>query len=484
MTTPLASPPRPGHSLRAILDHVTFGVLVVDRTQTVQPGSTRSCRDLFGTDRIEGATLADLLRVGDRGRAVLQTALDQVYEDVFPEALPLAQLPSRYRVADRTLQLDHRCIRDAGGAVAGVLVTISDVSALDAVERECRTYQVLVSVLRQRGSFVGFVAEARAQLEAARRAVRDQRFVRRTVHTVQSHAAAFGLDELAAVAHEVAAHPITCAGIDHVEHALVSFLERNRSVLQIDYLAGAPTPFAVDRARAAQLRELVQDCAANAPALARWAAELALEPAHQILVPLGPLVTRLSERIGRPVQLEISGADTPVDAATMRPVLSTIPHCIRNAVDHGVEPAEERGDKAPRATVSLVIQDLGPAWRVLVVDDGRGIDVDRLAERAVAMGHLAAPRASAMTRDEKLGLVFVDGLSGASEATDLSGRGVGMGAVRDAVVATGGRIEVTSTAGHSTTISLTVPKPPGLVPGPRRDGNQPPPPETSRPTRE
>jgi two-component system chemotaxis sensor kinase CheA len=164
----------------------------------------------------------------------------------------------------------------------------------------------------------------------------------------------------------------------------------------------------------------------------------------------------LAERRGKLVQLTVEGGNVRIPARHTT-VLATIVHLIRNAIDHGIEPAERRGDKPQVATLRITVSRSPSTLRVEVTDDGRGIDTEGLFRRAVESGLIDAGSWRTMSEAEKLRLVLAPGLSTAESVSDTSGRGVGAGAVRDAVLAAGGALNVQSERGRGTTFVLELP---------------------------
>ncbi len=450
--------------LRAIHDHLTSGFLLVDAEGVVQPGYTRSCHDLMGSGDIQGAALVDLLRLDDeRDRSALQLGLEKVFDDLLPEEATIGQLPSRFEIDNRVLGLDFSCVRDDNRSITTMLVTITDVTALEATTRENRRNQMLVGLSMQREAFSAFVADSRAQLTAAKEAIDDEVFVRRAVHTVKGNAGAFGLDDLAMVAHGLEDGDITVDGIDRLATELADFLTAHSDVIGLDYHSEVTSVVEVPRSLALHLQELVGDCAANSGRLQQLAAELMLRPAAAVLGPIASFGTGLAERQGKRVRVEVTGGEVLVDAEHVRPVFAALIHVIRNAVDHGVERPEDRTGKSAEATVQVIIADHGSSWRIVIADDGRGIDVDALGRRAVADGHITDTELAALTEPQRLQLVFADGLSTTTRVDEVSGRGEGMSALGGAVSALGGAIDVTSLVGQGTTLDIRLPKPPQLL---------------------
>ena len=134
-------------------------------------------------------------------------------------------------------------------------------------------------------------------------------------------------------------------------------------------------------------------------------------------------------------------------------------HVLRNALDHGVETPDERAasGKPPSATIAIRAHRAGDRVVVEVQDDGRGIDVARVREAALSRGLLAPDVLETMADSEVIGLIFAPGFSTAGSVTTLSGRGVGMDAVRSAIERLGGRVEVESEPGAGVLVRFVLP---------------------------
>jgi two-component system chemotaxis sensor kinase CheA len=164
-------------------------------------------------------------------------------------------------------------------------------------------------------------------------------------------------------------------------------------------------------------------------------------------------------RLGKEVDLTISGQDVKLDRRIVDELRDPLLHLVRNAVDHGIEPpAVRRASAKPTlGTVSVRIESRGSRVGIVVEDDGAGLDLTRLKASAVRRGALTAEAAAKMTDDEAARLVFLPGLSTASEVTTFSGRGVGMDVVHDAVARLGGKVDLSFVPGRGTRFSLDLP---------------------------
>ena len=167
----------------------------------------------------------------------------------------------------------------------------------------------------------------------------------------------------------------------------------------------------------------------------------------------------LARRTGKQVEVEIQGADIEIDRAILDELVDPLSHLLRNAVDHGVEPPHLRLLAGKPATGHITVTARRERARVFIeiADDGKGMDPERLRSAAVEKGALSRAAASALGDREALLLACLPGLSTAEEVTDVSGRGVGMDAVKRTVETLGGALEVESARGVGTRWILRLP---------------------------
>ena len=184
------------------------------------------------------------------------------------------------------------------------------------------------------------------------------------------------------------------------------------------------------------------------------------------MVPLGQMFSKLARIVRqaardqtKQVRLVVTGANTEIDKLIIEELTDPLMHLIRNAVDHGIERAEERqrADKPAEGTLALNAYHKGSNVVIEVEDDGGGMNVQKLRETAVARGVFSEDAIDELSRQELLNLVFLPGLSTSTEITDLSGRGVGMDVVKTNIVRMGGMISIASEQGIGTKIIITLP---------------------------
>lgn len=170
------------------------------------------------------------------------------------------------------------------------------------------------------------------------------------------------------------------------------------------------------------------------------------------------LVHDLSRKFGKKVELEMIGEDTEVDKTVVELISDPLVHIIRNALDHGIESPDERKSKGKDETGHVVLEarhDGGEVW-ILVRDDGRGLDREKILERAMAKGIISGEH-SGIPDDRVYSLIFEPGFSTAEKITDVSGRGVGLDVVKNNLDKLKGKIEIVSKKDQGTTFILRIP---------------------------
>jgi len=168
------------------------------------------------------------------------------------------------------------------------------------------------------------------------------------------------------------------------------------------------------------------------------------------------LVRELSQRLGKDVELKVSGETTELDRGLIEGITDPLTHLVRNSIDHGLEVPEFRAAAGkPRCgTISLSASQRGSNIVIRIHDDGRGLDRARILARAAERG---MPVSDEMSDDEAWQLIFEPGFSTAESVTDVSGRGVGMDVVRRNIQMLRGTVELASRAGAGTTVTVSVP---------------------------
>jgi two-component system chemotaxis sensor kinase CheA len=193
--------------------------------------------------------------------------------------------------------------------------------------------------------------------------------------------------------------------------------------------------------------------------LQRRALTLRTAPLLRVLDTLPRLARELAATLGKSVEVELRGAELELDRAILDRLADPLVHLVRNAVDHGLEAPEARRANGKPSVGRIVLEARRERdhVRLSVSDDGRGIDLDSVRRRAVEAGVIHADLAADLPPTEIAALVFRAGVSTAAGVSEVSGRGVGMDAVKATIEGLGGRVELDSEAGLGTTTTLLVP---------------------------
>ncbi|MBC7217918.1 MAG: chemotaxis protein CheA, partial [Candidatus Caldatribacterium sp.] len=247
-------------------------------------------------------------------------------------------------------------------------------------------------------------------------------------------------------------------------------------VERLDALMNLVGELVIDRARlediirrlqeskeVAHLRTLLADTTTH---IGRVTNELQMEIMKARMLPLAEVFNRfprmvrdLARNFGKEVDFVIEGEDTELDRSLIEEITDPLIHLLRNAVDHGIEPPQERValGKPPRGRILLKAYQEENSVVILVQDDGRGIDVEKIREKALALGLATQEELSRMSDREAMEFIFYSGFSTNEKVTDVSGRGVGMDIVRRNIERVNGQVHVESEKGKGTTFFLRLP---------------------------
>lgn len=176
-------------------------------------------------------------------------------------------------------------------------------------------------------------------------------------------------------------------------------------------------------------------------------------------------IRKVSKELNKKINLSIHGEDTELDRSIVDHIKDPLIHIIRNSLDHGLESTEERIKKGKNeeGSLSIIARYEGNQVIIEVIDDGKGIDGNFIAEKAISKGLITEEQANMLTIKEKVNLICAPGFSTAEKVTSLSGRGVGLDAVKNFIENISGTLEIDTIVGEGTTVRLFLPLTLGII---------------------
>lgn len=398
----------------------------------------------------------------DEGTAeMFSIGLDIIQDGIFPPEISLSQFPQRTHLGGRDLEFSYTPIYAGGQTVlSGILLTITDITTELARQRAEAQQREVMEVFRRiskdpRG-FDAFWEEASkivAVVTTESTSSVEPILLARMVHTLKGNASIMGLDSVAYV----------CSNIedDLINEGLIPEEQGRRLLERWRELGKAVKEFTGEKdlsllVEPNELDRLINriDHGIDQEHIVRILRSWHLEPVRLPLRRLADRSQGLAERLGKaPIEVVVEDNDIRLPVEKWQSFFSELIHVIRNALDHGLESIQEReaAGKRPNGRLRLEALDTDEAFMVAIEDDGRGIDWEAVA-RASAKLNVAAESEEDLKEN-----LFRDGLSTRGIVSDLSGRGVGMSAVKAACEALGGRIELTSQAKVGTRFEFKFP---------------------------
>ena len=441
-------------SLQTILDNTGEGVLSVDMTGKLLPERSAVVTRWCGKAPAD-TTLWEYLGAENEQLAVnLELAFMQIADQVFPFEVAAAQAPSQFQRHGRTFALGFREIQEAGHT-SKVLVIIRDITQqleAERVEQESRDLHKLIgNLLKDRVGFQQHLAEC-AHLIASLEHNNDLVAVKRILHTIKGTTATLGFQRVSDWTH----------GLESkiVEQNRAPSNDELQSLREVwkDSLTTISDYLTLDQSETIELQPQHFDQLRSLASQTDIADEinelidyLTYEPIAMHFRRLARYSKQIAQRLNKDLQIIVDDAGVRVPQHCLNNFWASLSHVIRNAIDHGIEPSAERvlAGKSPTGVVRLSAQLSGDHIHLQISDDGRGINWQKVRIKAQQSG---LPHE---TESDLIEAVFSDGLSTAEKVTDLSGRGVGLSAVREACVSKHGNVEVHSKPSDGTTFNFS-----------------------------
>jgi len=449
--------------MRLVLDNVVQGFITIDTAGVMANERSAIVDRWFGVPAPDQSFARYLEGHSAEFATWFTLGLDGIRDGFMPLELCLHQMPHRFTSGTSTFEIKYSPIMH-GERLDKFLLIISDVTAQIVRERAEREQREIVTLFQRitadRAGFDEFLEEA-SGLVGQLAKPGDPVVERRVIHTLKGNCAIYGIESYAELCHGIETElsesdgPVSeaqrgtlTAGWAKVMAQMARLLgQARRNVVEVEF---AELSRVVDKAKQGMAgRDL-------AVVLTSWSHE----PVTRRFERLAKHATSLAQRLGKgELEIAMSDDDIRLDTTRWTGFWSAMVHAVRNAVDHGIESPAQRAAMGKPARPKLSFAATRARGRLLisVTDDGGGIAWEAVRAKALARGLHAE---SQLDLERAL---FADGFSTAEHATETSGRGVGMAALREAVTALGGLIELDSKPGVGTTLRFMFPEADGNI---------------------
>lgn len=450
--------------MRLVLDNVGQGLVTMNRDGTMSVERSRILEEWLG-DAPAGLHLWDYLGMHDTQVGVqMKLGWEAILEDILPVELLLHQLPNRLAARKRDLHIEYTPIFGSGqtGMIHKLLVVITDFTAQMEREKAEVDKQELMTVFEKvmgnREEFSDFIEESSqlvGSLTKAHTQTSPLSLVRRQLHTLKGNCSLYGLGALTNLCHDIETHMSEQGGglssLDKMRlqeqwHRLSQKTDRFLDV-------GRPRRVELEESEIVEFRQRVTG-GLDRTMIVRTVTGWTMQPTRVKLEHFAAQARDLAIRLGK-AQLEVRLESNNLRLPPIRwaRFWTNFAHVVRNAVDHGLETAEQRLKSGKSTTALLTLRTFisGQTFVVEVSDDGGGIDWGAVRIKAGVLGIAVG------SDEELLEALFADRLSTRDEVTEFSGRGVGLGAVREACRQLQGELTINTIWGEGTTVQFRFP---------------------------
>jgi two-component system chemotaxis sensor kinase CheA len=442
-------------AIRLLLDNTDQGFLALDLTGCLVGERSRAVDDYFGR-MPEGASFAACIgALVPDFRDRFEPAWSQVVEDVLPLELTLEQLPRNVALDERHFDLGYRPLFDDQNRLHRVLVIVSDVTAevqrKRAEQDELEVTRLYAKALEDRAGVAAFMQETQrlvGVIGRERELTRTQ--FKQAVHTLKGNAGSYGVGSLARDCHEI--ERAAAERRDTSPHVLSLRARWQQISKKLAPLAAEREDLRVDLEAHANLVQAIRDGAPRGDLL-RMLEDWKVPSLDVQLGRLADQARSLAERLGKsPVAVSVEAGGLRLDPERFPGFWPAFTHAVRNAVDHGLEAPEERELLGKPATNRIWLRAFSRPGEICIEieDSGRGIDWTRVRERARVHG------LPSRTQSDLVEALFQDGLTTRDDVSEVSGRGVGLGALRETCIRFGGNVELWTVTGSGTRLRCTL----------------------------
>ncbi|MGZ3773080.1 MAG: ATP-binding protein [Pseudobdellovibrionaceae bacterium] len=473
---------RLNQTMSALLDSLGQGFFIFNADGLVLDVSSKACENTVEC-RPDGKLIWEILKLPENKIDGFKKWMQTMFMEMLPfeDLAPLGPLTYPHSKS-RNISLEYHPLRTQEGAMEGVVVVASDITSLIEAQKQAETEKehakLIIKMIKSKREIHRFIQESQSQLKSIREEVvkdhgpYDTEGLFRHLHTLKGGAALFSIKDIADTCHQAENilgeltrqwnHPTFIAfrgKCFEIEEYFFKFLEETREILGNSALS-EERQIEIAISKLNDIARKIRNLTGGGPVAQVLLLELAMEPTSRFLEPYNEVMMHLAEKLEKMVApLTIENGSAMVMPEIYNRLFSTLVHAFRNAVDHGIESPDYRVEhgKTPEGHVNVKVNiypsDDSPTLMIEIDDDGGGIDPEKIREKLAKL--MVDTRDK--TDQEIIQHIFDSQFSTREDATEISGRGVGMDAIKHAAEELHGRVWVESKVGEGTKLFIEVP---------------------------
>lgn len=473
---------RLNQTMSALLDSLGQGFFIFNQEGKILDVSSKACESTIEC-RPDGKMIWDVLKIPGNKVVGFQKWMQTVFMEMLPfeDLAPLGPTTLQHS-GSRHIAIEYHPLRSHGGTIEGVVVVASDITSLTEAqhqaEYEKEHAKLIINLIKSKREVLRFISESTEILTEIKAQTSqesiplDVETLFRNLHTLKGGAALFSVKEVASYCHE--AETVLSEFVENgspqtnsrlrskcrdVENAFAQFIDETKEILGLASL-NQERQVEVTISKINDVANRIAGLPGGGSVAEHLVQELMMEPLTDFLEPYGDVIQNLSQRLGKVVApLKINASEVKIVPEIYTPLISTLVHAIRNAVDHGIESSQVRqqAGKPPEGSIVVSAQisrtQACPSLLMRIQDDGGGICPVKIRENLMRRGLSTAHESD----QQVIQHVFDSQFSTRDQVTEVSGRGVGMDAIKVAAESLGGQVWVESSLGQGTTLCIEVP---------------------------
>ena len=467
-------------NMKSLLAGITEGIFFFDREGRIARERSQALGEILPDSTKHNTLLEFFAHYARTEPKTIEFVINSLWDDsgfLNPFDGTVAMLPAKLRVdngsGQRSIRIEYRELLDSGGNLDKVIVFVADVTEqLEAEQKQKVQAERIKRISMAAGnleSFKEFYGEAigffkRIEISLAGETPPDIKLLKRDLHTLKGNTATFEFTSLAWHIHEL--EDIIGSGESREAPARArkkwetikdQWKFETTDIKEVLGLHKNDNYMRVDRDKVTRLQDKARKDKEGS-----WLDllnNLEQYPTAEVFGKYERMMVGLAGRQEKSLRVTFTDDSSEISYRELQIVDGALVHIFRNCVDHGIETCDERESQGkPReGKINIGCFRKGDSFHLVIKDDGKGIDVDRLVEKAVAGGYWSPQQAAAAGFDDRINLIFAPSLSTAEKVTDTSGRGVGMDAVRTLIEDLGGKISVYSERGTGSQFEIDFP---------------------------